>query len=221
VEGGTCGTYTILQLCEQAHWDVIGDGLCLSDWDPRAKAKEIRSHLKECPDCARWYRNARRAYEKLGDDVESVLPEPCFLTPPQPRVPILCQAADDKTVLIELKPNAGPGLLEKCTVHLKWEREGDQPVAPRWSVSVKLMSTETGNDEQTLKKLSGSSVLLERQVAGRPDSEHILTRLEFDAAKNLVSIAPRETEVADPKADLESTQFTLTLLDWGKETRSD
>ncbi len=212
--GDTCGAYTILQLCEQAHWEVTGEPLCLHDWDHKTKSKEVRNHIKACEKCARWTRNAKRAYEKLVDDVESALHS-------APREAELLPAAPTDLVLMRLPPPAsGQSPLDACTVHLKWQEPSapGHAEAPAWSVAVELLPEE--NDEKVLARLSGCSVLLEWQLSGRDSPEQVLTRLNPGPRRKLAS-DPRATAVSNPKEELRGVPFTLTLLDLARKAAGD
>jgi hypothetical protein len=189
----TCGTYSILELCEQAHWDATSQGLSLSNWDPKVRAEEVHNHLDGCPACARWYGNALRAYEGLGEEIDALLAnaEP----PGQPRRPLPLPESAPGHVRQRLPAEQGPDAMAQRAIDLDWAQEA----AGRWGLTVKV-NDATGD--------SGGVALVEFQAAGPIDPDHLVLPLSPDADGNLASSA-HTVAVADPN---EVRSVTVTLL---------
>jgi hypothetical protein len=212
---GTCGAFSILDLCEQAHRDITKQALCLRDEDLRTE--EIRRHLSDCPECARWYRSACGAYTRLSGSV-TLSRRPIHPYPPRRRTwdEIVPAAESPGIVLLRVKGNREEGEgLDALDLFLEWVQEarGQTKAGSPWSVTLKLLSRENdpefGYERDVLEQFDGYAVQLERLVVDRSEPEKIVTRLGFDAEQNLVSI-PRVLDSAGPK---ETTTITLTLLD--------
>ncbi|HYT87550.1 MAG TPA: hypothetical protein VEL76_02420 [Gemmataceae bacterium] len=213
-----CGTFTVLDLCELAHRDVTQQPLCLGDQDVRPREADMRRHLEGCGPCSRWYRNARRAYERLAGDVPAAATPPAAQAESQRRKPRTIRAAAGAPgcVLQKLPPLNGAALLDGLAVQLVWNREPRKAGAPgkgRWWVTVKLLSRQNdaaeGNAEATLEQLDGFGVRIAFHLRGRQEVEEVVTRLGFDAQQNLASI-PRSLTFAQPR---ETETVTLALLD--------
>jgi hypothetical protein len=210
----TCGLFAVLDICEIAHRDVAGKPLCLGDADLREPI--LRDHLERCPVCQRWYRNARRAYERLAERGASpgaggVLPRPRRLS----RVKLVAGGSD--VVLLESEPEPGAESLNSLAMLLDCRKDPRPGVGPagksRWWLTLKFMArgTEyTGNDEEELKLYDGLRVRLDFPGLGESEPLSVVTRLGLDPQRNLVS-SPRALEVADPRT-LE--KVTLTPLGW-------
>jgi hypothetical protein len=221
----TCGAFSILDLCEQAHRDVTRKALCLRDED--LKTAELLAHLETCPECARWYGNAHRAYERLSGDLAPLVLEPLVPYQAKPRTSreIVC-AAEGRGFRLQRLKKSDPGGqgLDALELFLEWTQEArgrGQKGKRRWWVTLKLFSrdnnAEFGYDRAVLQRYDGYGVRLQRWVPERSEPEQVVTRLGFDAQQNLVSI-PRSLDSVGPS---EEETISLALLDRVEETVGD
>lgn len=212
-----CERYSILDLCEQAHRDVTGQPLCLRDEDLRTA--EIRQHVQGCRECARWYNNAKAAYERFPGDVIPVAPQPILPYEPRMRTSqqIVPAAQGTGFFLQRLKGFGSEGEgLDACELYLEWKREtrnSGKKGGERWWVTLRLQLLENdptfGYDRAELERFNGYEVRLERWVPDRTEPDSIVTRMKFDAQQNLVSI-PRPLDAIGPG---ETETIRLTLLE--------
>jgi hypothetical protein len=199
----TCGAFSILDICEAAHRDTRQRRLCLRDEDVRLD--EIHRHLLLCPICARWYRNAARAYEPEAWEPAAA---GNGLPPYQPRerAPVAWRRAGKATDLWQQLDPAGPDAegLDRCTVVLEWSPEPWGAGQTRWWLALHLHpegvpGLGTGNSPALLRQFEGFSLRLERRLRGE-QVEQIVTRLDSDSQGGLVTVArcvgggPQETQ---------------------------
>ncbi len=138
---------------------------------------------------------------------------------------VLLPAAESPDVLHVLLPDpGGPAVLGGARMLLHWRRvAGVGPEEPGeaafWALAAYLPSRRAdpalGNDEGALHPFSGRGALLECHAAGREKPEALLTRLDLDPSRSLVSM-PRICRVVTP-ATLQAVG--LTLLDQGPCTQ--
>src|SRR5262249_53055615 len=79
----TCTMYLVPDICEVAHREATNRPLWLND--AGIDVAEFRPHLKTCPPCQRFHRNARRAYARDSDDAADVILLPGAAGDPRPR----------------------------------------------------------------------------------------------------------------------------------------
>jgi hypothetical protein len=199
----TCGHYDVLDLCELAHRDVIGQNLCLSD--PTWNAEAIRAHLNSCDCCRRWYRNARRAYRAR---VPAVKEKPLRLKDIATRHfrklrPL--PAASDRLSPVQheaLPPNDATDLT-KLRLVVSWEPDRSEPdeaaEGSRWWVTLRFPGTggdanpHEANPHEALEVFDSRQLAVEVRHPSDPEGGlRFVTRLDFDEKRiDLVSIRRR------------------------------